>query len=116
MRSYHRDGRLALSGRALKKVTQSDSRDDDACSEGSISNLSFNPINDGSMDRLGGAESEEPTVNKGRKPAIEEALGSKVLALIKNDETGKFTTSLLFIHLSTRNSLTDGFFLYMKHY
>ena len=109
MRSYHRDGRLALSGRALKRVTKSDAHENDACSEGYISNLYFKPINDSSMDRLGGAESEEPTIKKGRKPAIEEALGSKVLALIKNDETGKFPTSLLFIHLSTRTSLNDGF-------
>ena len=99
MRSYHRESRLALSGRALKRVTQSDARDDDSCSEGSISNIYFNPINGGSMDRLGGAESEELTVKKGRKPAIEEYLGSKVLVLIKNDETGNFPTYFLFIHL-----------------
>ena len=65
MRSYHRDGRLALSRRALKRVTQSNARNDDACSEVSISNISFNPINDGSMDILGGAESKDPTVKKG---------------------------------------------------
>ena len=107
---------MALSGRAIKRATQSDACDNDACSEGSIRNLSFNPINDGSMDRLGGAEYEEPTIKKGRKPAIEEALGLKLLVLIKNDETGKFPTSLLFIHLSTRNELTAGFLLYRKHY
>ena len=65
MRSYHRDGRLALSRSALKRVTQSNARNDDACSEVSISNISFNPINDGSMDILGGAESKDPTVKKG---------------------------------------------------
>ena len=116
MRSYHQDGRLALSRRALKRVTQSNARNDDACSNGYESNLSFNPINDGSMDILIGAEYEEPNVKKGRKPAIEEALGSKVLVLIKNDQTRKFPTYLLFIQLYTKASLTDGFQHYRKNY
>ena len=116
MHSYHQDGRLASRERALRRVTKYDARDDVACSEGSISNLYFNQINDGSMGRLGGAESEEPNVKKGRKPAIEEALGSKVLVLIKNDQTRKFPTYLLFIQLYTKASLTDGFLLYRKNY
>ena len=66
---------MALSGRSLKRVTQSDGHENDACSEGSISNLFFNLINEGSMNRLGGTGSEEPTVKIGRKPAIEEAIG-----------------------------------------
>ena len=97
-------------------MTQSDAHNDDAFCEGYISNLYFKPINDVSMDRLGGAESEEQTIKKGRKPAIEEAIGSKMLVLIKNEETSKFPAYLLFIHLSTRTSLTDAFLIHKKHY